>query len=102
MAARKIGSVEIMKKINANEYQLKLPNHIKTSNVFNIKHFVSFIDDFSKEHANSRMNSLQPREDDVDRDAWESMRKKRRDVKVEPPRRMATRSQTRATAEDQK
>jgi hypothetical protein len=39
---------------------------------------------------------------DVDQDAWEYMRKKRRDVKVEPPRRMATHSQTKAVAEDQK
>jgi hypothetical protein len=28
---------------------------------------------------------------DVDRDAWEYMRKKRRDVEVEPPWRMMTR-----------
>jgi hypothetical protein len=39
---------------------------------------------------------------DVDQDAWKYMRKKRRDVKVEPPRRMVTRSKTRAAAEDRK
>ena len=38
---------------------------------------------------------------DVDRDAWEYMRKKGRDVEVEPPQRMMTCSQTRAAAEDQ-
>jgi hypothetical protein len=39
---------------------------------------------------------------DVDRDAWDYIRKKGRDVEVEPPRRMTTRSQTRAVTEDQK
>jgi hypothetical protein len=60
LAARKIGPIEIVKKINANAYQLKLPSHIKTSDVFNIKHLVPFIDDSSEEDANSRANSLQP------------------------------------------
>jgi hypothetical protein len=69
-------------------YQLKLPSHIKTSDVFNVKHLVTFIEESSEEDTNSRVNSLQPREDDVDQDAWEYMRKKRRDVKVEPPRRI--------------
>jgi hypothetical protein len=69
-------------------YQLKLPSHIKTSDVFNVKHLVTFIEESSEEDMNSRVNSLQPREDDVDQDAWEYMRKKRRDVKVEPPRRI--------------
>ena len=100
MAARKIGPVEIVKKINANAYQLKLPSHIKTSDVFNVKHLVSFIDDSSEEDANSRANSLRPGEDDVDRDAWKYMRKKMRDVKVEPPQRMATRSQTKDAAKE--
>jgi hypothetical protein len=58
LAAGKIGLVEIVKKINANAYQLKLPNHIKTSYVLNVKHLVLFIDDSSKEDANSRVNSL--------------------------------------------
>jgi hypothetical protein len=31
---------------------------------------------------------------DADRDAWEYMRKNGRDMEVEPPRRMMTRSQT--------
>jgi hypothetical protein len=74
-----------MKKINANAYQLKLPSHIKTSNVFNIKHLVSFIDDSSEDYANLRVNSFQPGEDDVDRDAWEYMRKKGRDIEVNHP-----------------
>jgi hypothetical protein len=95
LAARKIGPVEIVKKINANAYQLKLPSHIKTADVFNIKHLVPFFDDSSEEDANSRANSLQPGEDDADRDAGEYMRKNGRDMEVEPPQRMMTRSQTR-------
>jgi hypothetical protein len=66
LATRKIGLVEIVKKINANPYQLKLPNHIKTSDVFNIKHLVPFIDDSSEKDANSRANALQLGEDDVE------------------------------------
>jgi hypothetical protein len=91
LAARKIGPVEIVKKIKANAYQLKLPSHIKTADVFNIKHLVPFFEDSSEED----VNSLQPGEDDADRDAWEYMRKNGRDMEVEPPRRMTTRSQTR-------
>jgi hypothetical protein len=61
-----VGPIEIIQKINLNAYQLKLTSHIKTSDVFNVKHHVSFIDDSSNEDANSRTNSLQPGEDDVD------------------------------------
>jgi predicted DNA-binding protein (UPF0278 family) len=82
LAACKIGAVEVMKKINPNAYQLKLPSHIKTSYVFNIKHLVPFIEESLIEDTNLRVNSLQPREDDVDRDVWEYIRKKRRDIKV--------------------
>ena len=45
LVACKIGPVKIMKKINSNAYQLKLPSHIKTSDVFNVKHLVPFIED---------------------------------------------------------
>ena len=85
LAARKIGPVEIVKKINANVYPLKLPSHIRTADVFNIKHLVPFLEDSSEEDANSRVNSLQPGEDDAYRDAWEYMRKKIRDIEVDPP-----------------
>ena len=85
LVARKIGLVKIVKKINPNACQLKLPSHSKTSDVFNVKHLVPFIEESLEEDTNSRVNSLQPGEDDVDRDAWEYMRKKRRDAKVEPP-----------------
>jgi hypothetical protein len=66
VSARKVGPIEIIEKINPNAYQLKLPSHIKTFDVFNIKHLVPFIDDSLDEDANSRTNSLQPGKDDVD------------------------------------
>jgi hypothetical protein len=66
LAACKVGPIEIIEKINPNAYWLKLPSHIKTSDVFNVKHLVPFIDDSSDEDANSRMNFLQFGEDDVD------------------------------------
>jgi hypothetical protein len=66
LATRKVGPIEIIAKIYPNAYRLKLPSHIKTSDVFTVKHLVPFIEDLSKEDANSRTNSLQPGEDDVD------------------------------------
>jgi hypothetical protein len=66
LAAHKVGPAEIIAKINPNAYRLKLPSHIKTSDVFNVKHLVPFIEDSSQEDSNSRMNSLQLGEDDVD------------------------------------
>ena len=67
-----MGSIEVIKKINPKVYRLKLPSHFKTSDVFNVKHLGPFIDDSSDDDANSRMNSLQLREDDVDQIASES------------------------------
>jgi hypothetical protein len=99
LAARKVGPVEIIAKINPNAYRLKLPSHIKTSNVFNVKHLVPFIEDSSEEDANSRTNSLQPGEDDVDQIASEFMKTNRSDVSMKTPWRMVTRSQTRRTRE---
>jgi hypothetical protein len=55
-----------VKKINPNAYQLKLPSHIKTSDIFNVKHLVPFREDLSEEDANLRVNYVQPGEDDVD------------------------------------
>jgi hypothetical protein len=66
LAAHKVGPIEIIEKINPNAYRLKLLSHIKTSDVFNIKHLVPFIDDSLDEDANSRTHSLQPGKDDVD------------------------------------
>jgi hypothetical protein len=92
LAARKIGPVEIVKKINPNAYQLKLPSHIKTSDVFNIKHLVPFTGDSSDDDVNSRANSVQPGEDDVDHNAWDYMRRTRKDGSVKTPLKMVTRS----------
>ncbi|KAB5561230.1 hypothetical protein DKX38_006187 [Salix brachista] len=35
---RKIGPCEVLQKINDNAYRLRLPSHLKTSDVFNVKH----------------------------------------------------------------
>jgi hypothetical protein len=70
LAACKICPIEIVKKINPNAYQLKLPSHIKTLDVFNIKHLVPFTGDSSDEDVNLRANSVQHGEDDVDHNAW--------------------------------
>ncbi|KAH7575643.1 hypothetical protein JRO89_XS02G0176800 [Xanthoceras sorbifolium] len=42
LLARKIGPLEIVEKINSNTYRLKLPSHIRTSDVFNVKHLVPY------------------------------------------------------------
>jgi hypothetical protein len=67
LAARKIGPVEILAKINSNAYQLKLPPHINTSPTFNVKHLIPYYDDSSMDTAlNSRANFLPLGEDDAD------------------------------------
>ncbi|GJT96540.1 putative nucleotidyltransferase, ribonuclease H [Tanacetum coccineum] len=40
LSAKKIGPLEIVKKINSNAYRLKLPSHIRCSDVFNVKALV--------------------------------------------------------------
>jgi len=70
LSARKIGPVEIIEKINSNAYHLKLPSHIRTADVFNVKHLVPFHGDSSSEDEdfpNSWPNSSQHGEDDADR-----------------------------------
>ncbi|CAM8882946.1 unnamed protein product [Rhodiola kirilowii] len=42
LAARKIGPIEIVEKINSNAYRLRLPSHVHTSDVFNVKHLIPF------------------------------------------------------------
>ncbi|KAL4196188.1 hypothetical protein AMTRI_Chr04g182080 [Amborella trichopoda] len=59
---RKIGPCEILKQINDNAYKLKLPSHIQTSDVFNVKHVGN---GYSDEELNSKTSSLQPGEDDA-------------------------------------
>nr|TKS08044.1 hypothetical protein D5086_0000106940 [Populus alba] len=64
-----IGPVEIIEKINSNAYRLKLPSHLRTTDVFNVKHWFPFHGDLSSEEEdlpNSWSNSSQLGEDDVD------------------------------------
>ncbi|KAH9716064.1 Endonuclease [Citrus sinensis] len=42
LSARKIGPLEIIEKINPNAYRLKLLSHIRTVNVFNVKHLMPY------------------------------------------------------------
>ncbi|GER30607.1 gag-pol polyprotein [Striga asiatica] len=68
LSARKIGRVEIIEKINPNAYRLRLPSHVRTSDVFNVKHLVPFYGDNSTDESgtDSRANPLQPGENDAD------------------------------------
>ncbi|PKI42324.1 hypothetical protein CRG98_037295 [Punica granatum] len=67
LAARKIGPVEIVEKINSNAYRLKLPSHIRTADVFNVKHLIPYTCD-SLDDDDSRTNSLYPGENDAAED----------------------------------
>lgn len=42
LASHKIGPVEILEKINPKAYRLRLPPHLRTFDVFNVKHLVPF------------------------------------------------------------
>ncbi|XP_076895084.1 uncharacterized protein LOC143547574 [Bidens hawaiensis] len=66
LSAKKIGPVEIVQKINLNAYRLKLPSHIRCSDVFNIKHLLPFHGDSSDDEvtANSKSNFVYPEGDD--------------------------------------
>ena len=57
-----MGPFQIFQKINDNTYRLHLPSHLKTSDVFNVKHLVRYISDIDP---NLRTSSFGPREDDV-------------------------------------
>jgi hypothetical protein len=68
LKARKIGPVEILKKINDNAYRLRLPNRVHTADIFNVKHLIPYHGDKcveKKESVNSGTNSCQPGEDDA-------------------------------------
>ncbi|GJR26973.1 putative reverse transcriptase domain-containing protein [Tanacetum coccineum] len=64
LAAKKIGPVEIVEKINPNAYRLRLPSHVRTSYVFNVKHLIPFLGDSSSNEddavPDSRSNLLYP------------------------------------------
>ncbi|GKA19633.1 putative reverse transcriptase domain-containing protein [Tanacetum coccineum] len=52
------GPLEIVEKINSNAYRLKLPSHIRCSDVFNVKHLIPYHGDSSDDDLamNSRTN----------------------------------------------
>lgn len=55
---RKIGPLEIVEKINANAYRLRLPTDMKTADIFNVKHFSPYHGD--DDVANSRSDFSSP------------------------------------------
>ncbi|GJZ30242.1 putative reverse transcriptase domain-containing protein [Tanacetum coccineum] len=67
LSAKKIGPLEIVKKINSNAYRLKLPSHIRCSDVFNVKHLLPYHGDSSDDDlvVNSRANFVYPGGNDV-------------------------------------
>ncbi|GKE98463.1 hypothetical protein Tco_0021814, partial [Tanacetum coccineum] len=62
LSAKKIGPLEIVEKINSNAYRLKLPTHIRCSDVFNVKNLVPYHGDSSNDDLaiNSRTNFVYP------------------------------------------
>ena len=47
LSVKKIGPVKIVEKINPNTYRLKLPSHIRTVDIFNVKHLLPYFGDSS-------------------------------------------------------
>ena len=74
LSAKKISHLEIIEKINLNAYRLKLPSHIRTTYVFNVKHLIPYRGDRDEatiaNHPNLRANSLYPGGNDEE---WESI-----------------------------
>ncbi|GJV46315.1 putative nucleotidyltransferase, ribonuclease H [Tanacetum coccineum] len=62
LSAKKIGPLEIVEKINSDAYRLKLPSHIRCSDVFNVKHLLPYHGDSSDDDlvVNSRANFVYP------------------------------------------
>lgn len=60
LRSRKIGPLKVLERINKNAYRVKLPDHIKTANVFNVKYLSKFKGD--NEDQDSGSNLLLPRE----------------------------------------
>lgn len=42
LKSKKIGPVEVLEYLNPNAYRVQLPSHLRTSNVFNVKHLSPF------------------------------------------------------------
>ncbi|KAL6495531.1 hypothetical protein OROGR_030094 [Orobanche gracilis] len=68
LAARKIGPVEVVERINPNAYRVALPSNIRTSDVFNVKHLLPYVNNSSSDDdcTASRTNLSNPGRDDVD------------------------------------
>ncbi|GJS16820.1 putative nucleotidyltransferase, ribonuclease H [Tanacetum coccineum] len=62
LSAKKIGPLEIVEKINSNAYHLKLPSHIRCSDVFNVKYLLPYHGDSSDDDLvmNLRANFIYP------------------------------------------
>lgn len=58
LKARKIGPLEILEKMNANAYKVRLPPHVRCSDVFNVKHLFPYVE--GDESTDSRSNLLLP------------------------------------------
>nr|GEW11078.1 putative reverse transcriptase domain-containing protein [Tanacetum cinerariifolium] len=67
ISAKKIGQLDIMEKVNSNAYRLKLPSHIRCSDVFNVKNLLPYHGDSFDEDSvgNSRTNFVYPGGNDV-------------------------------------
>nr|GEU99590.1 putative reverse transcriptase domain-containing protein [Tanacetum cinerariifolium] len=67
LSAKKIGPLEIVEKMNSNAYRMKLPSHIRCSDVFNVKHLLPYHGNSSGEDSvrNSRTNFVYPGGNDV-------------------------------------
>ncbi|XP_022867834.1 uncharacterized protein LOC111387505 [Olea europaea var. sylvestris] len=67
LSPRTIGPVEIVEKINPNTYRFRLPSHIRTSDVFNVKHLLPYHGDNVGDSATDsdlRANPIDPGEND--------------------------------------
>ncbi|KAL4188982.1 hypothetical protein AMTRI_Chr08g204780 [Amborella trichopoda] len=79
----KVGTFKILKKINYNAYKLKLPSHICTSNVFNVKHLIPYHGDTSDdEPLNLRANSFEEGRTDIAQKTALEYQEKRDKLKV--------------------
>ena len=61
--------MEIVENINPNLYWLKLPSHVRTVDVFNVKHLIPYVGYSSSrddDATNLRANCLYPRGNDVE------------------------------------
>ena len=74
LSTKKVGPMKIVEKINPNAYRLRLPSHIRTADVFNVKHLIPYAGD-SSDDDHSRANSVYPGENDADEIAIRFMEK---------------------------